>query len=156
MIVFRGRISKYFSQEEYHAGSATVPMYAETLTFIDCLKDFRKWLNAKMYVVSWFRTKEENMKVGGIANSNHLTGTAIDWHLYNHTITTEEFKKYCRKWAAICKQHRCIGEMGIYNWGLHMGMQNPQQAIVNGHKFYHWDSRSGKQINLPFPELYDI
>lgn len=96
------------------------------------------------------------MKVGGIPTSNHLTGTAIDWHLYNHTITTEEFKTYCRKWAQICKEVGCLGEAGIYTWGVHLGMQNPTQAKVNGRKFYHWDSRSGKQINLPFKDLYDI
>lgn len=156
MIKFSGNIAEHFSQAEYHPGSATVYMYKETITFIVCLRKFRAWLKQKMYVVSWYRTREENMKVGGIPTSNHLTGTAIDWHLYNHTITTEEFKTYCRKWAQICKEVGCLGEAGIYTWGVHLGMQNPTQAKVNGRKFYHWDSRSGKQINLPFKDLYDI
>lgn len=156
MIRFSGNLSKNFSQEEYHAGSATVYMYKETVTFIKCLQAFRNWLNKPMYVVSWYRTREENMKVGGIVRSNHLTGTACDWHLYNHVISTDEFKKYCRKWAVICRQYGCVGEAGIYNWGVHLGMQNPDQAKFNGHKFYHWDSRSGKQIDLPFKDLYDI
>lgn len=156
MIVMRGRLSKNFSQEEYHAGSATVPMYAETIVFIRAIQAFRKWLNAKMYVVSWFRTKEENMKVGGIANSNHLNGTAMDFHLYNQTVDKATFIKWSKKWAAICRQYGCVGEAGLYTNWVHLGIQNSQQAIINGHKFYHWDSRSGKQINLPFPELYDI
>lgn len=156
MIIYKGNISKYFSQSEYHPGSATVYMTEATITFIVCLRQFRKWLNQPMYVVSWYRTRDENMKIGGINSSNHLTGTAIDWHLRNHDISTDEFKRYARKWAAICKANRCVGEMGIYKWGLHMGMQNPDQAKLNGHKFYHWDSRSGQQVNLPFKDLYNI
>ena len=156
MIKFSGKLSKNFSQEEYHAGSETVYMYKETNTFLICIQAFRRWINKPMYVSSWYRTKSENIKIGGIANSNHLTGTAMDWHLYNHTITQDEFIKYAKKWANICYNYGCVGEAGIYTWGLHFGMQNPNQAKANGHKFFHWDSRSGKQVNMPFSELRGI
>lgn len=153
MIKFLGNLSKNFSQSEYHPGSQEVYMYASTTTFIKCIQAFRSWLKQPMYVISWFRTKTENIAVHGIPNSNHLTGTAMDWHLYNHDFTKDEFIKYSRKWAAICKQFGCIGESGLYLWGIHLGMQNPDQAKATGHKFVHWDSRSGKQIDNPFPEL---
>ena len=153
MIKFLGNLSKNFSQSEYHPGSQEVYMYASTTTFIKCIQAFRSWLNQPMYVISWYRTKTENIAVHGIPNSNHLTGTAMDWHLYNHDFTKDEFIKYSRKWAAICKQFGCIGESGWYLWGIHLGMQNPEQAKTTGHKFVHWDSRSGKQIDNPFPEL---
>jgi hypothetical protein len=158
MIIFEGNLSKNFSQAEYHPGSATVHMCAETVIFIRAIQTFRKWINRPMYVVSWARTRDENMKIGGIPTSNHLLprACAIDWHLYNYTITTEDFKKYCKKWASICKQYGCIGEGGIYQWGVHLGIQNAEQAKFNGHKFYHWDSRTGKQVNLPFKDLYNI
>lgn len=153
MIKFLGNLSKNFSQSEYHPGSQEVYMYASTTTFIKCIQAFRSWLKQPMYVISWFRTKTENIAVHGIPNSNHLTGTAMDWHLYNHDFTKDEFIKYSRKWAAICKQFGCIGESGWYLWGIHLGMQNPEQAKATRHKFVHWDSRSGKQIDNPFPEL---
>ena len=156
MIKFQGNLSKNFSQSEYHPGSMEVYMYASTVTFIRCIQAFRRWLNQPMYVISWYRTKKENITVGGIPTSNHLTGTAIDWHLYNHDTTKDEFIKYCKKWASICKQYGCVGEGGLYGWGVHLGIQNPDQAKANGHKFVHWDSRSGKQIDNPFPELRDI
>lgn len=128
-------------------------MYAATTTFIKCIQAFRSWLKQPMYVISWYRTKTENIAVHGIPNSNHLTGTAMDWHLYNHDFTKDEFIKYSRKWASICKQFGCIGESGWYLWGIHLGIENPEQAKAAGHKFVHWDSRSGKQIDNPFPEL---
>lgn len=152
-IIFTGEISKNFSQQEYHGGSANVCYYASTATFVRCLQQFRNWLKQKMYVVSWYRTKAENAKVGGIPNSNHCTGTAIDFHLYNKTIDKALFIKYATKWAEICKNNGCVGEAGLYNNWVHLGMQNPTQAISTGHKFVHWDSRSGKQIMNPFSEL---
>ena len=156
MIKFQGDLCKHFSQSEYHPGSAEVYMNASTVTFIKCLNAFRRWINKPMYVISWYRTKKENIAVGGISTSNHLTGTAIDWHLYNHDIGREEFVKYAKKWANICKQFGCVGEAGLYGWGVHLGMQNHDQAVANSYRFFHWDSRSGKQINNPFPELIGV
>lgn len=156
MIQFSGKLSKNFSQEEYHAGSATVYMFKETIVFIRAIQSFRNWLDKPMYVVSWYRTARENAAVGGIENSNHKTGTALDWHLYNHDITREEFIRYATKWGQICKSMGCVGEAGIYKNWVHFGIQNKRQAVVNGHRFYHWDSRSGKQINMPFKELIDV
>ena len=39
-------------------------------------------------------------------------------------------------------------EAGLYSWGVHFGSQ-----ITYSKKFYHWDSRSGTQVNMPFKEL---
>lgn len=155
MIEFAGNLSKNFSQSEYHPGSAKVYMYRQTVVFIRCIQAFRNWINKPMYVISWYRTKQENITIGSTVGerSNHRTGTAMDWHLYNHDFTKDEFIKYSKKWAAICKQFGCVGESGWYLWGMHLGIQNPDQAKATGHKFVHWDSRSGKQIDNPFPEL---
>lgn len=153
MIAFSGNISKNFTQREYHPGNTTVYYTVNTSTFVRCLQQFRTWLNAPMIVVSWYRTKQENIKVGGISTSNHLTGTALDWRLNNKTIDKATFIKYAKKWAEICKANGCVGEAGIYKTWVHFGMQNPSQAKANGHKFFHWDSRSGKQVNNPFSEL---
>lgn len=156
MISFSGRLSKNFSQEEYHAGSATVYMNMGTVTFIKAIQEFRNWHKKPMYVVSWYRTKAENLKVGGIANSNHLLGCALDFHFLNNEPTEKEFIWMAKKWNTIMKKYNAVGEMGIYKWGYHIGMQNSEQAKVNGHKFVHWDSRSGKQINDPFEALRNI
>lgn len=152
-ITVAGYLSKNFSQAEYHPGSANVPIYKETMVFIRCLQTFRNWLNQQMYVVSFFRTKSENAKVGGIPTSNHLRGCAIDFHLYNKTIDKALFIKYSKKWAEICKIYGVKGESGLYNNWVHLGIQNSAQAKANGGKFVHWDSRSGKQVNNPFSEL---
>lgn len=155
MIQFSGRLSKNFSQSEYHPGSATVYMYEGTVTFIKCIQAFRKWLNQPMYVISWYRTKQENIAIGSTVGekSNHRTGNAMDWHLYNHDIGRDEFIRYAKKWAGICRAAGCTPEAGLYTWGIHLGIQNSEQAKNNNWKMVHWDSRSGKQVNNPFSEL---
>lgn len=153
MITFTGNITKNFTQREYHPGNATVYYSVNTSTFARCLQEFRNWLKRPMYVNSWYRTKRENLAVGGISTSNHLTGTACDWHLNGKVIDKKTFITYAKKWNEICRKYHCVGEAGLYSWGVHWGMQNPAQAKYNGHKFFHWDSRSGKQVNNPFPEL---
>lgn len=152
MIVLSGNISKNFTQAEYHKGNATVYFKAGTMTFVRCLQDFRNWIKTPMYVISWYRLPAENKAIGGISSSNHLNGCACDFKL-SFPITKSLFIKYAKQWATICKQNGCVGEAGLYNWGVHFGMQNGTQAKANGHKFVHWDTRSGRQVNNPFPEL---
>lgn len=155
-ILFSGNLSKHFSQAEYHPGNATVYMTKETRVFVNCIEEFRTWLNAPMYVYSWARTKAENVKLNGHPNSNHLQprSCAQDWHL-TKTITKDMFITYAKKWAAICKAHGTVGEAGFYDAGwVHFGIQNSQQAKANGHKFVHWHTlKNGTQINNPYPEL---
>ena len=155
MIVLQGNLSKNFTQAEYHRGDAKVGMTKETIVFIRVLQAFRNWLKASMIVISWGRTKAENAAVGGIPNSNHLLprACALDWHLTNRTIDKTLFIKYAKKWASLCKSAGVLGECGLYNWGMHIGIQNSAQAKANGGRFVHWDSRTGKQINNPFTEL---
>lgn len=155
-ITLSGNLSKNFTQQEYHKGTANVSMTKETIVFIRLIQRFRAWLGKPMYVISWARTKAENAKVGGIATSNHLLprACAIDFYISGTTIDRGLFVKYAKEWANLCKTYGpCVGEAGLYTWGVHLGVQNSSQAKGNGYHFVHWDSRSGKQIMNPFAEL---
>lgn len=158
MIVYRGNVSKHFTQEEYHKGSATVPFYASTVTFVYCIRKFRAWLKQPMTVVSWLRLPAENKAVGGIKNSNHLTGTAMDFRISGKIFSKSDFINYAKKWNEITRAAGCVGEAGYYptgntsNW-IHLGIQNTTQAKATGHKFVHWQTIKGKQTDNPFPEL---
>lgn len=155
MIQFSGNISKNFTQREYHPGNATVYYTAATATFVRCLQQFRNWLGQPMIVVSFFRTKTENIRVGGISSSNHLTGTACDFKLNGKAIDQATFIKWAKKWNEITRANGCVGEAGYYDAGwVHLGMQNSSQAKANGHKFVHWHTlKNGKQITNAYPEL---
>ena len=151
-VKWKGNLTKHFTIEEYTVGNAptaTLTITERAYHFAMLLEEFRVWLDRPMIVTSWKRSEALNKKVGGISTSNHLTGTACDWHT-NITITQEKFIKYAKKWKKICKKHGFVGEAGLYTWGMHLGIQNTKQAKANGEKFFHWDSRSGKQKNNPF------
>lgn len=151
-ITFKGNLTEHFTQIEYHKkGDAIITR--DTLIFADCLEDFRVWLRRKMIVHAWFRTLKENRAARGISSSNHLKGCACDFHVVNITIDRARFIKYATKWAQICKAHGKTGEAGLYTWGVHFGIQNADQEQRNNYRFYHWDSRTGDQINKPFAEL---
>lgn len=155
MIQFSGNISKNFTQREYHPGTTTVYYTVNTSTFVRCLQQFRNWLKRPMIVVSFFRTKAENIRVGGIPTSNHLTGTACDFKLNGKTIDQATFITWAKKWNEITRANGCVGEAGFYDAGwVHFGMQNHNQAVANNYKFVHWHTlKNGKQINNPYPEL---
>jgi hypothetical protein len=66
----------------------------------------------------------------------------------------KKFIEYAQRWKDIINIINCTdlfgdiqGEAGLYKGFWHFGIQNYSKS------FYHWDSRSGKQINMPFKEL---
>ena len=138
-------LTEHFTLSDYGKDqTGTIPMSDKALLHAQMLEEFRRWLSRPMEVHAWYRTKEYNRKVGGIATSSHLKGTATDWST-NIEISKEKFIKYADKWKEICAAHGVVGEAGLYTWGAHFG-----SSITYSKSFTHWDSRSGHQINNPF------
>lgn len=155
-IYLKGKVSEHFTQAEYNMdNSKDCFINADTIVFINCIEEFRKWLGRPMYVTSWFRSYAVNKAVGGISTSNHLTGTAMDWYVKGRDLRGW-FETYVKKWNQICRSHGRVPEAGIYTWGYHFGIQNAAQAAANQNKLVHWDSRTGTQINNPFRELIGL
>lgn len=150
MIYWQGNVTEHFTKDEYAGkGNGAAIMTIESYLQCQMMEEFRVWLRRPIYVSSWFRTKDQNDKVGGNKNSNHLRGCATDWHT-DIKITDTKFVKYAKKWKAICKAHGVVGEAGLYTWGMHTGYQNETQLKATGGKFVNWDSRSGKQKDNVF------
>ena len=150
MIYWKGNLTEHFTHDEYAGkGNGAAIMTKESYEFAQMLEEFRVWLKRPVVVHSWFRTEDENAKLGGIKNSNHLRGEACDFNT-DITITDAKFVKYSKKWKSICKAHGVVGESGLYKWGMHLGVQNETQLKANNGKFINWDSRSGKQKNWAF------
>ena len=144
-IIFKGNLTDHFTADDYSINqTSNVTLTQESYEHALMLEEFRQWLKRPIVVHAWYRTSSYNKKVGGASNSSHLKGLATDWST-NITITEEKFVKYAKKWKEICENHNCVGEAGLYTWGMHLGSH-----ITYSKTFYHWDSRSGKQINKPF------
>lgn len=141
-------LTKHFTLANYSKNQiGTLPISENALLHAQMLEEFRQWLDRPMDVHAWYRTAKYNKKIGGVSTSSHLKGTATDWST-NIPITKDKFIKYATKWKEICKSHGVIGEAGLYTWGIHFG-----SSITYSKIFYHWDSRSGEQINMPFSDL---
>ena len=144
-IIFNGNLTDHFTTNDYAINQTSdVTLTQESYEHALMLEEFRQWLKRPVEVHAWYRTSSYTKKVGGASNSSHLKGLATDWST-NIKITEEKFIKYAKKWKEICENHNCVGEAGLYTWGMHLGSH-----ITYSKTFYHWDSRSGKQINKPF------
>ena len=141
-------LTEHFTLADYGINqTGTLPLSDEAILHASMLEEFRRWLNRPMSVHAWYRTAKYNKSIGGVSNSSHLRGVATDWST-NVDISKERFIKYASKWKEICKEHGVVGEAGIYTWGIHFG-----SSVKYSKSFYHWDSRSGSQVNNPFKEL---
>jgi hypothetical protein len=157
MITLKGNLTEHFTQKEYNINNSKDPFIThDAFIFALCLENFRVWVKRTMVVTSWFRSYQVNKKLGGISSSNHTKGTACDFHFKNFDVDRDRFIKYATKWAGICKARGKTGEAGLYSWGIHFGIQTETQELANNHKFYHWDCRTGTQINKPFQELNNL
>lgn len=144
MAIFKGKLTKHFSIEEYEVNQiGTCYITLDALEHAKILEEFRVWLAKPMKVNAWYRTKKYNKDVGGASNSSHLRGVATDISMVG--LNKSDFIKYAKKWKSLCAKHGVVGEAGLYTWGIHLGSH-----ITYSKTFYHWDSRSGKQINKPF------
>lgn len=147
VILSGANLTAHFTFKEYAKNqTGTVKLTAEAILHAQCLEEFRQWHGRPMTVNGWFRTAAYNKKVGSNAKSSHLRGVATDWGLPG--VSKDNFIRYAKKWKEICKAHGVVGEAGLYTWGIHLG-----SSVGYSKTFYHWDSRSGKQVNLPFKEL---
>lgn len=152
------KITKNFTRREYYAGwrkgDGRIKMYENTMLFARIMQELRERLGMPIIVHSWFRTQKMNDRVKGHPNSNHLKGCAMDFHVQGMTINKTNFIKIAQTYKMILRDLQAFdllsgleGEAGLYNGWIHLGLQN-----YTNH-FYHWDSRTGKQINEPFSEL---
>lgn len=141
------KLTDHFSVAEYmiHQIDKTIPITRDAYEHAMMLEEFRKWLGKPMTVNAWYRSKAYNdalIKSGAKAskNSNHLKGCATDISYPN--VPFETVMKWGRKWKEICKKYGCVGEIGSYSWGIHLGSH-----ITYSTQFSNWKTDSKGQHN---------
>lgn len=73
---------------------------------------------------SAYRTVSHNKAVGGASNSNHTYGRAVDIPAKNG-VTPKQIYDFLDK---LLGEH-C--ELGIYSWGVHVGVQETKERFVD-------------------------
>lgn len=73
---------------------------------------------------SAYRTVAHNKSIGGATNSNHIYGRAVDIPAKNG-VTPKQLYDFVNtllgEW----------GEIGIYNWGIHVGVQETKKRFTD-------------------------
>lgn len=112
---------EYFNREEFrcqckgkYCNGFPVEPQEKTVRTVD---EIRRRLGVPVTIVesggSGVRCPVHNANVGGVANSNHLTGNAADLHSGK---SPEEMARVAEEVMGN------TGEIGIYDWGIHVGV----------------------------------
>ena len=92
------------------------------------VNEIRRRLGVPVQIVdaggSGVRCPRHNADVGGVANSNHLTGNAADLHSEK---SPEEMARVAEEVMGN------TGEIGIYSWGIHIGV-NCKYSLFTGRR----------------------
>lgn len=154
-IIFKGNLTPHFSAAEYSIGNKeNITLTQDSYLFCWILEDTRVDVGMKFYVNSFCRSYKLNKEVGGVSSSNHLRGCACDFHL-TQKVTRKKFIKIVKAFKANCKKHGVVGEAGLYNDFIHLGIQSPTQLAINNGKFIQWDKRTGVMIYNNIVEVLD-
>lgn len=72
-------LTKNFKYEEFAKDTAIPLKYQDNiLGLVNLLQILREYIDEPIYITSGYRNKEKNKQVGGVENSQHMTGEAAD------------------------------------------------------------------------------
>ena len=119
----------YFDTKEFESrdGKPSPFQYIVHIGLIDKLNEIREAFGKPIIINSGYRSPEHNAKVGGVANSQHVKGTAAD-------IRPEDLKDL-PELQKICDEMNPHGGVGFYDTFCHVD--------VCGEKA-RWDNRNGR------------
>jgi N-acetylmuramoyl-L-alanine amidase len=117
--------AKYFSAEEMmchgreqgHCNCGTESANNVSQRLLDLLDKLRENIGGALEVSCMYRCSEHNAAVGGVANSQHVLGTAADVQTpnYDWCNTPEQLKWYA--------QQLPFDGIGLYDWGVHLDVR---------------------------------
>lgn len=147
--VYDGQITRNLNISEFKCkANGEVLLNAVVIDHIQRLQKFRTWYNREMKVVSGYRTKEYNTKIGGSKNSKHVEGIASDIALpnefYNFSKSRQdEFLNNIKdKWIQFCTEDGLGGGVGFYDTFFHIDSRSKGKYTDGAFAF--WDNRSKK------------
>lgn len=141
------QITKHFTFKEEANTSAKesikLELWPESLIHARMREEFRIWWGRAIVLNSCYRTPSFNQSVGGIPSSLHLRGTASDLGL--GSLPDSTWNSCVDKWRQICDEYGTTGEIGRYDWGIHIGSHIECTAKPYTSTFYVFDERSVKK-----------
>jgi len=135
------RVGQYFTLSELANNncqeSIKYIISPKQMKFIEALDKHRAWYKKPMRLSCSYRSPSWNKQVGGKPNSLHLKAQAADVQIGRCTDLQAEH--HAARWQAICELMGEVGEIGFYDWGIHLGL-----GIEYSAHFYRFDNRTRK------------
>lgn len=72
------KLTKNFNSSEFDSPDKKDSGMLIDLKLVYLLQSMRDLIGEPLIITSGYRTKEHNLKIGGVSNSSHLTGNAVD------------------------------------------------------------------------------
>ena len=140
------KITNHFTFQEEANTSAKelvkLELTPQALIHARMREEFRMWWGRAIPCNSCYRTASYNQQVGGIKSSLHLYATASD--LQMGKLTDAMWNKVVDKWKSICDKYGTVGEIGRYDWGVHIGSHIECTPVPYTYTFYIFDKRAKK------------
>ena len=99
-----------------------VLQYMKNIIILSCiLQMYRIWLGTSIKINHWFRPQAyiKSLKDRGYpvaVNSDHEQARAVDT---NVSVSTRNIEK----WKSLCKMFGVYYSIGLYSWGMHLGIR---------------------------------
>lgn len=110
------------------------------LVLLEVLDGLRSHIGVPIIITSSFRDVKHNKRVGGVPNSQHLLGQAIDFYC-NGILPFSVFemiKEFFEKSAL----KKFVGQVIVHDSYIHIGLRTQSQP-----KFFLYDKRTNKNSN---------
>lgn len=140
MELVKDQLTEHFRLSEFDCKGQML-ITPQFITMVhDVLEPFRVWYNRPININSGYRTAEHNKKVGGVSNSLHLKGLAVDfnlpaeYHSYPNARKKEYLNNVTNKWNQLCNNAGGFGQICWYDGFLHLGMSYNKQSLTDYRK----------------------
>jgi len=120
------RVSKNFTMSEWYSRSPDAPASHEIDDrLILVLQSIRDYYDKPVRITSTFRTRQHNKDVGGVWDSMHTKGIAVDFYIKDHD-SFENFRDSLKSFGQWYTNLRDMGiaGIGIYNTFVHIDTRN--------------------------------
>lgn len=116
------QLTKNFKVKEFACSDGSDVIFIHPLIPVIC-QLVRNNFSMPFAPNSAYRTVTHNKKVGGVNDSNHAFGRAVDIPAKN--VAPKKIYDFLDKifgdW----------GELGLYSWGVHIGIQNKKERFID-------------------------
>lgn len=128
--------SRHFSESELTC-KCGCGLNAATPELLELIEACRAILNTPMVVRSATRCEKHNTASGGVKNSKHVSGNALDFYVTG--LAPAVVFKVLKSWHEAGRLPQ-LGGIGLYDWGVHVDTFHAPDGHLRS-----WDYRKEKK-----------